>query len=162
MSTERFEVKDPKLEAEIELRRTKAIEMRVEGFSYREIAKELGVSVATAFNDVEAVIERNKQEANENADKARRIAIQRIDVAVRGLMPDVRAGNARSAEVMAKLEERRAKLVGLDAPEKRELTGAEGAPLIASPEAAARAVRELFGQHASQAEPTDPEPTGEQ
>ena len=105
MSTERFEVKDPKLEAEIELRRTKAIEMRVEGFSYREIAKELGVSVATAFNDVEAVIERNKQEANENADKARRIAIQRIDVAVRGLMPDVRAGNARSAEVMAKLEE---------------------------------------------------------
>jgi hypothetical protein len=58
--------------------------------------------------------------------------------------------DARAAEVMAKLEERRAKLIGLDAPEKRELTGAEGGPIaVATPEAAARAVRELFGQHAS-------------
>ncbi len=147
MSTERFEVKDPKLEAEIELRRNRAIELRIEGFSYREIAKELGVSVATAFNDVEAVIQRNKAEADERADKARHIALHRIDVAVRGLMPDVRSGNARSAEVMAKLEERRAKLIGLDAPEKRELTGADGGPLaVATPQRAKEIMSGLFGE----------------
>ncbi len=161
MATERSVTPDPKHEAEIELRRNRAIQLRVEGWSYREIAEELKVSVSTAFGDVESVIERNRQEANENAEKARRIALQRIDVAVRGLMPDVRSGNARSAEVMAKLEERRAKLIGLDAPEKRELTGADGGPLaVATPEAAARAVRELFGQHALSA-PTEPDPTGE-
>lgn len=160
MATERSGTPDPKHEAEIEIRRNKAIQLRVEGWSYREIADELKVSVSTAFGDVESVVERNKQEANENSEKARRIALHRIDVAVRGLMPKVKDGDARAAEVMAKLEERRAKLIGLDAPEKRELTGADGGPLaVATPEAAAAAVRELFGGHALA--PSEPTAAGE-
>ena len=41
---------------QIELRRYKALELKVKGFSDRAIAKELGVGVATAHGDVKKVL----------------------------------------------------------------------------------------------------------
>ena len=41
---------------EMELRRYKALELKVKGFSDRAIAKELGVGVATAHGDVKKVL----------------------------------------------------------------------------------------------------------
>lgn len=140
---------------EIELKRHQAIQLRLRGFSYREIGEQIGCSTTTAFEYVNAVLERVKKETNETAEKARQLALGRIDIAVRGLMPKVEAGDARAAEVMAKLEERRAKLIGLDAPEKHAIEAI--AAVDTSQEATARHVRELFGGHAAKG---PSEPTG--
>jgi transposase len=130
--------------AEIETRRERAINLRIEGQPYREIAKLLGVSLSQARSDVEAVLERTREHADETAQRMRKISLERLDRLTRGLMPKADRGDSRAAEVIAKIEERRAKLVGMDAPEKRELTGADGTPLVATPAAAAAAVREIF------------------
>jgi transposase len=107
-----------KAEIERELRREKAVALKLAGKQYREIAKELGVSLETAYNDVMVVLERTRKSANESAQESRQIAIERADRILEKLEPllDNPRSAARAAEVILKAEERRAKLLGLDAP----------------------------------------------
>ena len=113
----------------VEERRKKAIALRLDGKNYRAIAQELGVGLATAYRDVAAVIDRTKAEANESADEIRSLELERLDRAIAGLMPQVDAGDPRACDTLVRLQERRSKYLGLDAPTKHEHSGPEGAPI---------------------------------
>jgi hypothetical protein len=113
----------------VEERRKRAIALRLDGKNYRTIAAELGVGLATAYRDVAAVIDRTKAEANESADEVRSLELERHDRAIDGLMPHVDAGDPRACDTLVRLQERRSKYLGLDAPTRHEHTGAEGAPI---------------------------------
>jgi transposase len=114
---------------DIEARRKRAVKLRVDGHSYREIADKLRVSVQTAFADVAAVMERTQLAADKLAGEIRSIDLERLDIATKALLPKVKRGDLRAVEKLVAVIARRAKLVGADAPERSELSGPEGAPI---------------------------------
>lgn len=100
-------------------RRAKAHSLRLEGCAFREVGERLGISEAQAYKDFQFVHQKTISEANESAEESRQLQLEQLDIAIRGLMPKVRDGNPRAAEVMAKLQQEKAKLLGTYAPEKR-------------------------------------------
>jgi transposase len=126
---------------EIEERRGRVYELRLEGKSYREIASELGISHQTAHSDAMAVMDRLKAETIETAERVREIELARLDKAQKAIWPDVKQGDQGAIDTFLKIQARRAKLMGLDAPEKHDVTTAVTS---ATPAEAARLVREAF------------------
>lgn len=146
----------------VEERRRRAIELRVSGKKYREIATELRIGLGQAYRDVKAVIDRTKAEADENADEIRRIELERIDEAIAAMMPNVRAGDPRCCEVLVKLQDRRSRYLGLDAPAKHEHSGPDGAPIpidarSALTERLAGLIAGAAGTAATSEDPSEPE-----
>jgi hypothetical protein len=160
-------------ETAIELRQAEALKLRVAGFTFREIGRKLGISNCMAHKDVQAALAEYREETAENVAVERGVQLQRLDAAAKvainvlnGRLPNADelgedAGPDELAEALAeaeeiklkaidrivKLEERRAKLLGLDAPTKTEVDAKVSG--VASPSEAARLVREKFGEHAS-------------
>ena len=106
--------------------RKSALDLRITGMSYRAIAAELGCSVSKAYDDVSAALAKLEAESAEKAAEVRRIELDRIDVMLKGIWPEAEAGDARKIETALKLMERRAKLLGIDAPTKQEVSGPDG------------------------------------
>lgn len=114
----------------IEDRRWKAWDLRIKGKSYRAIGEALNVSGKTAHQDCQAVLARVIEETNENAAQDRAVALYRLDKALEVVESalDARvfteAGDAdhelklKALDRMLKIEERRARLLGTDAPSK--------------------------------------------
>ncbi len=132
---------DPADEARVETRRAEAMRLRIRGYNYREIASETGVSLRQAWLDVKAVLERTTAEADESSNEARKIELDRLDRAARAIETIVESGGCgaegtdpdevrlKAFDRLLKIQDQRAKLLGLYAPEKKELTGADGAPI---------------------------------
>lgn len=125
-------------DAVIAERREKAWELRLKGWNYREIGRELGVSHVTAYHDINAVLEQVRKDTAEDAEKWRSVSIARIEAALK-VVHDALAAELLDPETgmnipatenhdirlkaldrLIKLEERKAKLLGLDAPAKVE------------------------------------------
>lgn len=127
---------------EIAMRQAAAMKLRVEGNTYHEIAEQLGVSVGTAYNDVKTVMTRTAAEATELAHEALDVELQRLDLATRLVISEIRAGNLSAVDRLAKINDQRAKLLGLYSPEKHEVSG--GPEL--TPDAIAQATSRVFGE----------------
>jgi hypothetical protein len=124
-------------------RRVIALRLRRTGASYREIATQLAVDVATAYADVRAELGALREQTVEEAKELRDLELQRFDEMTAGLWPQVRAGSPPHVTAAVRVSERRARLLGLDAPviTKSELSGSLGVyaeRLVAE--------RELFSQ----------------
>jgi hypothetical protein len=133
------------------VRRVKALDLRIGGLPYRAIAAALGVSVHAAHGDVKrALSELAKLEASK-AEDVRRLELERIDAAVAGLWPLISRqegapADPKAVNALVNLMDRRAKLLGLDAPQRVHL-GNDGPPFkvyegmdpekMAAPESAA-------------------------
>ncbi|HEY2431034.1 MAG TPA: TolC family protein [Vicinamibacterales bacterium] len=63
--------------------------------SYREVARQLAVDVATAYADVRAELAALREQTVEEAKELRDLELQRFDAMTAGLWPKVRAGSAR-------------------------------------------------------------------
>jgi hypothetical protein len=90
--------------------------MRKGGASYREIGSHLGVSTKTAHQYVMRELERLAEEAHEEAAQVRVLELQRLDRMLRGLWLRARDGDTFAVDRVLKMMERRARLLGLDAP----------------------------------------------
>lgn len=107
----------------------KAIALRCTGATYRAIAKEINVSVSTAHDLVsKAVAERREQKA-QRTDELVELELERCDQLQRALAKKAADGNERAIATTLRIMERRARLLGLDAAPKLELTGPGGGPL---------------------------------
>jgi hypothetical protein len=130
----------------MEARRVKVYDLRLRGKTIREIAAAVGVSVQTAHADVTAVLTRIKADANDTAEQVRQLEIERLDKMLDAFWLGVLDGNEKAADVVLKVQARRAKLLGLDAPEQHSV---EASVATADPATAARLVREAFGEKAT-------------
>jgi hypothetical protein len=110
-------------------RRARAFSLRRAGASYRAIAQQLSVSLATAYDDVNAELMELREQTKADAEAVREIELHRCDEMILGLWPAVRRGDPKSVMAAVRVSERRAKLLGIDAPSKQEVTGAAGGPL---------------------------------
>lgn len=97
-------------------RRLEALDLRKRGHSYRAIADKLGVSVQTAYNDVMKELEALAQQNLDKAAELRALELERLDMLLKGLEPMASVGNPGAVNSYLKCMERRAKLLGLDAP----------------------------------------------
>jgi hypothetical protein len=106
----------------------------------------VGLSVGTVHNRIQAEI---KERVEPLAEEVRKMQVDRLDEWLMHLNRQVREGRqvARSIEVALRVEERRAKLLGIDAPERTtsEVTYAPSNDLEARV-AAARALLQDTGR----------------
>ncbi|MBI4496777.1 MAG: hypothetical protein HY689_02620 [Chloroflexi bacterium] len=109
-----------RLRADIEARRTRVAELLLEGRSEREMARALGVSLGTVATDVKAV--RQEWQARRLAHMEEKGAedLARTDADLAAIWPKVRAGNLWAIDRVLGLLQYRAKVLGLEAPQKQE------------------------------------------
>jgi hypothetical protein len=105
-------------------RQRQALELRKGGASFPEIAKALGYSgPAGAYQAVMSALRRTLKEP---AEEVRTLEVARLDAMLLALWTQVKQGNQGAIDKALKVEERRAKLLGLDAPAKVAPTDPSG------------------------------------
>lgn len=97
------------------MERTKqALELRLAGFTYTQIAEKLGYSSRPAA--FKAVMNAMKRTLREPAEKVRELELDRLDELLKGLW--FYRSRVDYTDRILKIMERRSKLLGLDAPER--------------------------------------------
>jgi len=97
-------------------RQVKALELRLAGCSYEQIASQLGYAGRSgAYKAVETAL---RQTLREPAEALRTISLERLDRVTLAIWRAANAGDLRAIDVLLRIEARRAKLLGLDAPAK--------------------------------------------
>ena len=108
-------------------RAAQVLDLRIAGYSYRAIAKQLEISERTAYLDVQGELGRLDALNQEKAERARELEARRLDEYTLKLAPGIDSGDPRAVLAAVRCLERRAKLLGLDAPQ--QLAGVDGGPL---------------------------------
>ena len=119
------------------VRRGMALELRKKGTSFRQIAALLrgqpgvppGYCEANAYRDVQAELEAIAANNTEAAEAVRNMEIIRLDRLLSALDAGIESGDPNAINTAIRIGESRRKLMGLDAPSKSEVTGANGAAL---------------------------------
>jgi hypothetical protein len=135
-------------------RQTQALELRKAGVGFEVIAQRLGYrSASGAYYAVMAALKRTQQEP---ADEVRVLALQRLDRLLFAVWQKALSGDLECIDRALKIEARRAKLLGLDAPEKvdiewriRLMARSLGLDEDAAVAEAEREIRHHAGRHAT-------------
>lgn len=165
-------------EDRIAARRAEAIKLRVRGKTIREIAEALKISVGQAHDDVRTAMGAIAKEAEENVQQERGLELHRLERALlvveEVLLADEptepeggkdtcetiessRELKLKALDRLVKIQDQRAKLLGLYAAEKKDITGKIAAVGLDELDA----LRKGAEANESSGCPTDPETTGE-
>lgn len=111
-------------EIEREARRRRVTSILLSGVTNQTaIAEELGVGQATISRDIRFIEAEWRQEAVSNVAEAKGQDLQRLDRLIAGTWDQARKGHLGSIDRVVRLLERRAKMLGYDAPEQLNLGG---------------------------------------
>lgn len=103
-------------------RRAKAIRLKIDGYTYTEIAEELGYSSrGSANSDIRRALEKHVIEEGLAVEAWRELELARLDVLQKAIWPEAMKGSPRAIETALKILDRRAKLLGLDSAIKLEV-----------------------------------------
>lgn len=108
-------------------RQQRVLELRESGLSPAKIAKEIGISPSLVYQDLKAILQRTQQHEEDLADSYRRIELQRLDSLQQNWWMRATGqltredgtpipADEKAAQLVLRIMERRAKLLGLDAP----------------------------------------------
>lgn len=103
-----------------------ALELRLAGATYTNIAKALSVSKGYAWKLIDRAVKESAERCAEAAEKIRSIELARLDKMRVVLWP--KRADPRVCDSLLRISERTAKLYGLDIT-KHEITGADGGPV---------------------------------
>lgn len=99
----------------------RALQLRQSGRTYREIGQILEIAHTTAFSYIkEALLELN-EETKEEAALLCSIELDRLDAMLRSIWARILKGDLGAIDRALKIQERRARLLGLDAPKQIEV-----------------------------------------
>lgn len=112
-------------------RERQAFELRKSGATVYQIADELGITPQGVSSILKRVLERTARVAEEDAVDVRSLEVERLDAMLLGLWPQARSGHEGTVDRVIRIMQRRADLMGLDAPRlsRSEVTGREGGPI---------------------------------
>ena len=102
-------------------RRRRALDLRKKGWTYEAIGDDLGITKKNARELVVTTIRSRLKREKETAEAITKLELDRLDMALKGLAKKVEAGDTRACEVWIRVSESRRKLLGLDAPEKKQV-----------------------------------------
>jgi hypothetical protein len=111
-------------------RQQRALELRRAGLDYRSIASKLGIGKSQAQRLVKGGMEGARAQIDAEASDLKAEELSRLDGMLAGLWADARKGHLGAIDRVLKIGERRAKLLGLDAPVKMAHGGDADAPPI--------------------------------
>lgn len=92
-------------------------ELRLAGKTYRQVAEATGLSVGTVHTRISAHLAQRVQPL---ADELRAVEVDRLDRYLAKLETELDADPIRAIPVAVKVSERRARLLGIDAPQQVE------------------------------------------
>jgi hypothetical protein len=101
----------------------KALELRRMGRGYVDIASTIGISKSQAHRLVKQGLADARAQVEANANELKVEEISRLDAMLGGLWAGARSGNVAAVDRVLKIMERRAKLLGLDAPVRTAIQG---------------------------------------
>ena len=107
-------------------RRTQYVNLRKEGYTYEHIAAQFGVTRQAVYSGVKKALD--KQQA-ESVGELRALENERLDDLLRAIYAEALKGDLGAIDRILRIMERRARLWGLDAPVRQELSGPEGGPV---------------------------------
>lgn len=96
--------------------------LRTNGYTLEEIARELKISVATAHRDLVRVREIWKDRMAQSYEVHVAEAAARLDRLRKALEPGLARGTATAIDAAVRVEERHARLIGLDKPVEQRVT----------------------------------------
>ena len=111
---------------QIAIRKLKSFDLRLDGKSYRKIGEEQNISEAQAHRDVTEILRSTMADHKEEIEEQRQIEIERLDDYLNSLEWKKNYGDYKAVELSLKIQDRRAKLLGLDAPAKVAPTTPDG------------------------------------
>jgi len=106
--------------------RQAALSLRRGGATFAGIATTLNIPKSTAHKAVSTAIATLREENRELALELMTLEANRLDAMQMGIWPDAVSGDIPSIHAVLKIMERRAKLLGLDAPTKVAPTNPQG------------------------------------
>ena len=107
---------------EITARRNQVATLRLAHLTQAEIAARVGVSVGTVNADLKAIRDAWQERARTSIDEWVGEELAKLDRLERSLMPLALQGQATAADRVLSVMDRRAKLLGLNKPERFEHT----------------------------------------
>jgi len=113
-------------------RALQALAMRSQGATYTQISGEMKISTSTAWALVRDALAELKLQVHEEAEHVREQMLIRLDAGLAAIRDAIEAGDCRAIATMIALDERRAKLLGIDAPQKHEMIGLQAVLVIPS------------------------------
>jgi hypothetical protein len=108
--------------------RAQALELRRAGHTYAAIGEQLGLSKAMAFKLVRQGMEEGRIAIGKAADQLRAEELSRLDGMLEAVWPKASKGELAAVDRVLKIGERRARLLGLDAPSQHAATDPQGNP----------------------------------
>lgn len=134
-------------------RREQALRLRTAGLTYVAIGREMGIGFSRARKLVIAAIEERRSRCDEQAEEVIRLELERLDGLFLALWP--KREDPKRAEMLIRISERRSRLLGLDAPQRHEVTGKDGGPIKTEDtrDRNLRLIEQIAGRDAGSAEP---------
>lgn len=105
------------------------LELRIRGLSHTKIAAKLDLDQSTVTRALQRAMTRMIESTREKAEQVRDLEATRLDQMLDGVWEGATHGDVQAIDAVVKLMNRRAKLYGLDAPARQEVTGADGGPI---------------------------------
>jgi hypothetical protein len=102
-------------------RRAQIFEYVKAGASYRDIGRRFAVSHVTIARDVQRILEALQRTAIHDIELYRQLELVRLDQLLQGVWPAAVVGNLAAVSLALRIAERRARLLGLDAPAKLDI-----------------------------------------
>ncbi len=109
-------------------REVEALNLRKSGATYDQIGKTLGITTQGAYKAIIRSLQRLNEKNTEGTEELRRLEVERLDRMLAAIWGQVLNGNQGAIDRALRIGERRAKLLGLDAPTKTDLT-TDGKPI---------------------------------
>lgn len=123
--------KTSKVSIAAKMKAAQALELRKEGTTFAEIAKELKYnSPQAAYDAVRRALDATLREP---ADEVRKLELERLDALWQIQYLNAQSGDLQALTACLSLMDRRAKLVGIYMPTKVEMGGPDGQPLPSTP-----------------------------
>ena len=130
-------------------RRSFVLSLRKSGATYRQIAQAAeqqfgadalprGWDERYAYNDIARELEKLKTLNSGLTEDVRELEVQRLDELLLSIWPQARKGNHGAVDRVLRIMERRARLLGLDAPTRADVTSGgekiKGYTVLANPD----------------------------
>jgi hypothetical protein len=125
MSADRKEIMQVNLHAQV-------LKLRHDGYTVQEVAARVGISPIRAHVVIDDAIKELQDDTTKHAAAIREIELLRLETATKAVMPNVEEGNLGAINTLIKIQDRRAKYIGIDSPSKTNIAMVIDVPWISS------------------------------
>lgn len=97
-------------------RELKAVEMRLQGYRYHDIAQKLGVTEVAVYYMIKRTLEHWNEDLKEKVPQLRQMELARLESYIKSLQKKIHYGDVKAIQAAVRVHERIARIMGLDAP----------------------------------------------